>query len=82
MHTKSTDRQYNFVDMTGQTIAGALVVRRAANVNGNSRWLCKLACGHEQILQGIALRAAAKEGRTPRCKGCRPKRPGTVVRRA
>lgn len=67
-----------FQDMTGKVLAGCTVLRRAANVNGNARWLVRAACGHEVILDGIALRAKAKAGQEYRCKACRPKRPGTV----
>ena len=70
-----------FQDLTNQTIAGAKVTARAQNQdNGNAAWHCRLACGHEKIVQGIALRAAAKAGSIMRCADCRPKRPGTVRR--
>lgn len=70
-----------FQDMAGETLAGAAVLRRAPNVDGNACWLVRAACGHELVIQGIALRAAHKRGGTLQCIWCRPKRPGTVMRR-
>jgi hypothetical protein len=69
-----------FVDEAGRALAGCTVLRRAANVNGNARWLVRAACGHEVVVEGIALRDAEKHGRVVRCKACKPKRPGTVRR--
>lgn len=71
-----------FIDMMGETIAGCVVLRRTANSAGNSCWVVRAVCGHELVVQGIALRQAEREGRSIRCRGCRPKRPGTVRRRA
>jgi hypothetical protein len=67
---------------SGQTIAGARIVSRAENQgNGNAAWLCVLACGHEKIVQGIALRAAEKARSTVRCsEGC-PKQAVTAAPR-
>lgn len=65
---------------TGQTIAGAEILSRASNEgNGNAAWHCKLACGHERVIQGIALRAAEKARSTLRCHEC-PKKPRAVPR--
>jgi hypothetical protein len=54
------------------------VLERAANVNGNARWKCLHSCGATEILEGIRLRSSPPKY----CDNCRPKRPGTVVRRA
>jgi hypothetical protein len=67
----SNPTNYNFTDLTGKTLAGALVLHRAPNVNGNSRWHCKLACGHQNIIQGIHLRASDKAGVIKKCRACR-----------
>jgi len=65
--------------MTGQTVNGWYVIRRAANVNGNSRWLCRHTCEQpaEVIQEGIKIRGAPLKY----CDNCRPKRPGTVQRK-
>ncbi len=56
----------------GQMIAGVEVLSRAENQgNGNAAWLCRLACGHERIIQGIALRASEKARSAVRCRECR-----------
>ncbi len=69
-----------FQDMTGRTLAGCTVLRRAPNVNGNARWLVCAACGHEIVVDGIYLRRDEKEGRKILCALCRPKRPAAVRR--
>ncbi len=71
-----------FVDMTGQVRAGATIIGRAANVNGNARWHCTLACGCAAILEGIAIREAERRGGLLRCRDHRERRSGTVQRRA
>ncbi len=65
-------------DMTGQSPGGWLVLRRAANVNGNARWLCRHDCENpeERIFEGIQLRSKPNKY----CKNCRQKRPGAVRR--
>lgn len=64
------------VDMTGRVLTGgARIIRRAPNVNGNARWVVKMPdCGHEFAVEGIALRAGEKSGRTLRCRVCPKKR--------
>ena len=73
------NQDLRFVDMSGQTVGGWKVLRRAANVNGNARWLVQHHCSAqgEKILEGIRLRSTPPKY----CDGCRPKRPGTVQRR-
>lgn len=67
-----------FKDLTGKPIAGVDVVERVENSpNGNATWRCKLACGHERIMQGIALRDAERAGRLVRCLECGTTSPGT-----
>jgi hypothetical protein len=67
-----------FKDLTGKPIAGVAVVERVENSpNGNATWRCKLACGHERIMQGIALRDAERAGRLVRCLECGTTSPGT-----
>ena len=66
----STRERYNFIDMTGATLAGATVVRRLPSVNGNTRWACRLACGHELEVEGILLRAISRKGGALRCRVC------------
>jgi hypothetical protein len=67
-----------FKDETGNVYGLLRVVRRAANVNGNARWLCICGgCGGQATVEGIALRS----GKTTHCSNCRPKRLGTVRRK-
>lgn len=74
--------RYNFVDLTGKTIAGCKVIQRAASAksSGNARWHVMLPCGiHSEPVEGIKLRACEKNNRLVRCWTCRPKgslRPG------
>lgn len=74
--------RYNFVDLTGTTIAGCKVIQRAASAkpSGNARWHVMLPCGiHSEPVEGIKLRACEKNNRLVRCWTCRPKgslRPG------
>lgn len=75
--------QYNFVDMRGKRVGKLIVLRRAANAaGGNSRWICRCACGRELIAEGIQLRQAQERSPNYCCKDCRAKRSGTVTRRA
>lgn len=71
-------RHSGFVDMTGQVIQGWTVLREAKGSTGNVRWECQHSCGAEQIIAGIKLRSAPPKF----CDACRPKRAGTVTRRA
>lgn len=71
-----------FQDLTGRKLAGCEVLRRAANVNGNARWRVSDSGGHEFIVEGIKLREAERRGRVLQCRECRPKRRGTVTRKA
>lgn len=72
---------YNFVDLTGKTVAGVLIVRRAPNVNGNARWVCRFPCEHVRVFQGISIRAAASRGGKMACREC-PKQPSARHRRS
>jgi hypothetical protein len=78
---------YNFVDMTGRRCGQLVVVRRAASVNGNARWLCRCDCGSEVIMEGIRLRNESTRFRNGLrsyplcCPACRPRRPGAVKRK-
>lgn len=64
-----------FRDMTGQLVQGP---EGSENVNGNARWRCRHSCGGLVVLEGIRLRSSPPGY----CEHCRPKRAGTVVRRA
>ncbi len=68
-----------FVDLSGQELAGAVVLERAPNVKGCARWRVRAACGHERVVVGFALRAAHREGRSVRCEECSRKRPRSVT---
>jgi hypothetical protein len=78
--------QYNLVDMHGRRCGRLTVERRAANVHGNARWLCRCDCGAEVIVDGIRLRnedKRFKEGKRSYpicCPSCRPTKPATVRR--
>jgi hypothetical protein len=72
--------QYNFVDMTGKTLAGVSVLSRAPDVTGNAVWRCEHPCGHVCNHQGIFLRAQQKKGLAMRCKVCEPPRGGRARR--
>lgn len=58
------------LDLEGQTIGGCLVLRRAADATHASRFLCKMACGHEQIMAGTDLKQEAKAKELVTCKAC------------
>jgi len=58
------------LDLEGQTIGGCLVLRRAADATHASRFLCKMACGHEQIIAGTDLKQEAKVKELVTCKAC------------
>lgn len=65
----------NATDMTGRTIGGWLVLRRAgSSAVGNARWLVRHCCGapHEQLIEGRWLRVKPHKY----CNGCRPARVG------
>lgn len=63
-----------FIDETGKTLAGALVLSRAENIGGKAYWRCRLACGHEASVQGMRLRQDERAGVTYSCGECRNKR--------
>lgn len=75
-------------DMTGWTLGTVRVLDRAPSANGNARWHClcdpeRGGCGARFIREGFALRQQAKETKNPdgyRCKNCRSKPPGEVVK--
>jgi hypothetical protein len=47
-----------YLDLTGQTHAGAVVVGRVENdVRGKAHWLIRLPCGHERVVSAGHLRA-------------------------
>ena len=71
-------RHSGFVDMTGQVIQGWTVLREAKSVTGNVCWECQHSCGGVEIIEGIKLRKKPNKY----CQACRPKRAGTVTRRA
>lgn len=76
----------NLIDLAGQTLAGARVLRRSANDNrGHVRWDCLLACGHQATVLGSRLREEERIGNVLRCKACQvrrsgPQRPHQLVR--
>lgn len=70
---KADGGQYNFVDLTGTTIAGVAVLTRAPNVNGNARWHCVCECGAKFVEEGIVLRSQQKAGRIATCRACKGK---------
>lgn len=62
-----------FKDETGNRYGELVVVRRAANANGNARWLCRCDRGHEQVVEGIRLRAQGDKTLCAECSGKAPK---------
>lgn len=58
------------LDLEGQTLAGCYVLRRAADATHATRFLCKMACGHEEVVTGSDLKMEAKAGRIVNCKAC------------
>lgn len=64
-----------FSNLKGKTIAGARVIDRAQNVDGNAQWDCVLVCGHRRIVSGIQLRKTEKANRQLRCTHCRENDP-------
>lgn len=77
---------HNFVDITGQNLAGARVIHRVDNDHrGRAQWLCELACGHSATVLGAKLRYEHKLGCALRCPRCQrrptgPQRPHKLVR--
>lgn len=62
------------IDMTGQTVDGWYVIRRAAADGRTARWLCRHVCSAagERYIYGDVLRG----GRAPKyCKACRTRAP-------
>lgn len=60
-------RHWSFVDLTGQVVAGAKVLREVESQRGSSRWLARLACGCSATVEGSHLKQAAKKGREYLC---------------
>ena len=60
--------------MTGQEVAGCLVIERCGNIFGSATWRVVAACGHAMTVLGTRLRHAAKTGAVVRCAGCREHR--------
>lgn len=58
------------LNLEGQTLAGCYVLRRAADATHASRFLCKMSCGHEEVVTGSDLKMEAKAGKTVSCKAC------------
>lgn len=59
-------------NLTGETIAGAKVLRLARReAHGLVLWTCLLACGHEETRSTSSLRFSERSGATARCKACR-----------
>jgi hypothetical protein len=69
-----------FVDMTGKRLGGWTVVSRAPNASGTAAWRCRHDCGSDRLttLLGTVLRAEPPK----HCADCKPKRDGSVQRRA
>lgn len=55
-----------FIDETGNVYGQLTVLKRAKNVNGRTRWLCRCTCGAELTVSGQALR----DGAATRCRTC------------
>jgi len=68
------------IEMSGQTVAGCHVIRRAQNriPHIGAIWLCRCGCGAEFEIAGYQLRAYERKGSTYRCKACRRPHPGSV----
>ena len=56
---------YNFIDLTGERFGRLVVIERAENRRGKTRWLCKCDCGKIKVIEGDTL----KRGTTKSC-GC------------
>lgn len=82
-HASTRATRPDFVDMTGQTLAGVEVVRRARNSHTGARWRCRcLACGAQSVQYGFYLRKIARQGGRVRCGDCAPLSPKMEARRA
>lgn len=63
------------VDMLGQHVGGAEVIRRVPSIGTGARWELLLACGHKQIYERKLLRSAIAKGTEAlHCQTCKPRR--------
>lgn len=75
MH-KPGERTYNFIDMTGQSGAGLLVIDQAESAGTGARWhVVYEACRHPApTMPGTQLRAIFKDAKRRHvCRQCFPK---------
>lgn len=48
-----------FLDLTGKTFNRWTVLRRAADIPGSTRWLCRCSCGTEREVSSVPLRSGS-----------------------
>ena len=70
MHSMPFGTRYNFVDLTGQTIARAKVQGRAPDIGGKTAWWCVCPCGERFALRAQSLRNKHKAGQRALCRKC------------
>ena len=58
------------LELTGKTLAGCAVDRRAADATRVSRFHAIMSCGHPQIVDGSVLTAAERAGKILKCTAC------------
>lgn len=58
------------LQLEGQTLAGCLALRRAADATANTRFWMRMSCEHEEIRDGTEMRTAHKKGLILKCKPC------------
>lgn len=63
-------RHPGFIDLSGKTIAGVVVLERLENQDGNAYWLCRFGCGHERPVKGTELRDRERHGGNALCHEC------------
>lgn len=54
----------------GTVLAGATIIRKAANGGNETRFLVLAARGHEHIFNGSTLRSKNRDGETALCPPC------------
>ena len=58
------------LQLVGQTLAGCVALRVAADSTANTRFLWRMSCGHEEVRDGTEIKTFDKNGATATCKAC------------
>jgi hypothetical protein len=63
-------RPLRTLDLSGKTLAGCAIGRRAADATRGSRFHAIMSCGHAQIVDGSIIAVADRAGKTLKCSAC------------